>query len=65
TYPLQVNDITSPSIVASSLKVLSGSGDYFRFTRNGGAPARTFRMLNSDGTAASFTGASFFILRTQ
>jgi hypothetical protein len=64
-FPLQINDINSSSIAASGVQALSGSGDYFRFARVGGAAARTFRMLNGDGTAASFTGASFFILRTQ
>jgi hypothetical protein len=64
-YPLQINDITTTSVVASGMQALSGSGDYFRFSRVASGPARSFRLLNPDGTAASFTGASFFILRTQ
>ena len=64
-YPLQINDITTNSFVAASVPALSGSGDYFRFTRAAAGPARTFRLLNTDGTAASFTGAVLYILRTQ
>ena len=64
-YPLQINDIATTSIAASSVPALSGSGDYFRFSRVAAGPARTFRLLNNDGTAASFTGAAFYILRTQ
>lgn len=65
-YPLQVTDITEPGFVATSLQARSGSGDYFRFTREAAASTRSFRLLNDDGTtAASFTGATLFILRTQ
>jgi Big-like domain-containing protein len=64
-FPLQINDVTTSSFVVSSMGALSGSGDYFRFTEGAVPSARSFRLLNPDGTAASFTGASFFILRTQ
>ncbi len=64
-YPLQVNDITGASLSASGVQALSGSGDYFRFSRAAAGAARTFRLLNGDGTAASFTGAALYILRTQ
>lgn len=66
TYPLQVNDITGTGFSAPGLQARSGSGDYFRFTRPAAGAARTFRFLNADGTtAASFTGAALYILRTQ
>lgn len=65
-FPLQINDITGSGFVANNQQARAGSGDYYRFARAPAGPARTFRMLNTDGTtSASFTGASFFILRTQ
>ncbi|MEP6507475.1 MAG: hypothetical protein ABJC63_04545, partial [Gemmatimonadales bacterium] len=65
-FPLQINDITGSGFVTNNQQARAGSGDYFRFSRTPAGPARTFRMLNTDGTtSASFTGASFFILRIQ
>ncbi len=65
-FPLQIIDITGSGFVTNNLPARSGSGDYFRFSRGPSGPARTFRFLNTDGTtSASFTGASFFVLRTQ
>lgn len=65
-YPLKVNAITGANYAASGQKVRSGSGVYFFITRPTGVPARTFRLLNTDGaTAASFTGASWVLLRTR
>ncbi|MEJ7760779.1 MAG: Ig-like domain-containing protein [Gemmatimonadaceae bacterium] len=66
TYPLLVNQIAGGSYVSPPLKARSASGNYFRFVRAAGAPARSFRFLNLDAvTAASFTGATFYILRAQ
>ena len=66
TYPLLVQDISGPSLAVSGLQARSGSGNYFRFTRPAAGAARSFRLLNNDGTtAASFTGATFYILRSQ
>jgi len=65
-FPLQINDISGTGFVGTGLQARAGSGDYFRFSRAAAGPARSFRFLNNDGTtSASFTGASFFILRTQ
>jgi hypothetical protein len=65
-YPLKLNTITSASYAASNLKARSGSGNYFFISRPLGTAARTFRFLNPDGvTAASFTGASWVLLRTR
>jgi len=64
-YPLKVNGITTPNFAMSGLQARTGSGNYFFIARNAGAPARTFRFLNADGTtAASFTGANWIVLRT-
>jgi len=66
TYPLKVNAISGPSYTAGGQQARSGSGNYFFITRPTGSPARTFRFLNSDGqTAASFTGATWVLLRTR
>jgi len=65
-YPLKVNGITTPNFAMSGLQARTGSGNYFFIARNAGAPARTFRFLNADGTtAASFTGANWIVLRTR
>jgi hypothetical protein len=65
-YPLKVNTIPGGTYASSNLKARSGSGNYFFISRPLGTPARTFRFLNPDGTtAASFTGASWVILRTR
>lgn len=66
-YPLKVTTITSGGIALSGIKVRSGGGgSYFFFPRGPGATARTFRMINPDGsTAASYTNASWILLRTQ
>ncbi|MEO8193133.1 MAG: Ig-like domain-containing protein [Gemmatimonadales bacterium] len=67
TYPLVVTDISSTGFVIANLQARSGSGNYFRFSRVPGAPARSFRMVNANDmtTAASFTGATFILYRTQ
>ena len=65
TYPLLVYDV-SGAYRPSPYQARSASGNYFRITRAAGAPARSVRFLNSDGTtAASFTGAHFYIVRAQ
>ena len=65
-YPLKVTTVAGTGFVLTGLEARSGSGNYFFAQRNAGAPARTWRFLNSDGsTAASFTGASWIILRTR
>jgi hypothetical protein len=66
SYPIHVNAITGANFALTGLQARSGSGNYFFITRNTGAPARTFRFLNSDGaTGASFTGAAWILLRTR
>jgi hypothetical protein len=65
-FPLQPVPISGSGFVVSNVQVRSGSGAYFTFLRTGGALARSFRFLNNDlATAASFTGASLILLRTQ
>jgi len=65
-YPLQPIVISGTGFGLGNLQARSGSGNYFVFSRAAGGPARTFRFLNSDlTTAASFSGASFIVLRTQ
>ena len=65
TYPLVVTEIAGTGF-STNATVRSGTGNYFWFSRPASGPVRSFRMLNTDGvTAASFTGASFVILRTQ
>ena len=66
SYPLQPAPISGSGFVTSNVQVMSGSGAYYTFIRPGGALARSFRFLNSDlSTAASFSGASLILLRTQ
>jgi len=65
-YPLNPVVISGTGFGLGNLTARSGSGNYFLFSRGAGAPARTFRLLNSDlTTAASFNGATFIVLRTQ
>jgi hypothetical protein len=65
-YPLQPVPVNGSGFVVSNVQVRSASGAYFTFLRAAGALARSFRFLNSDlTTAASFTGASLILLRTQ
>ena len=65
-FPLQPTPITGSGFVASGVQLRSGSGAYYTFSRGAAALARSFRFLNSDlATAASFTGASLILLRTQ
>lgn len=65
-YPLEVTPISGSGVVVTSLQARSGSGNYFFALRNTGSLARTYRFLNPDGaTAASFTGASWIIVRTR
>jgi hypothetical protein len=66
TYPLAITTISGASYNSGPLQVRSGTGAYFQIPRGGGAAARTFRLLNGDGTTtASFPGASLIFLRTQ
>lgn len=66
TYPLPVTDIAGTGFLRSGLQARSGSGNYFFFSQVAGGPARSFRFLNDDlATAASFTGAALYILRTN
>ncbi len=65
-YPLVVTPITTASFAANPLQAKSASANYFRFSRAAGAPARLFRMTNTDlATAATFSGAHFIVIRTQ
>jgi hypothetical protein len=65
-YPLNPVSIQGTGFGLGGLTAMSGSGNYFLFSRAAGGPARTFRFLNSDlTTAASFSGATFVVLRTQ
>lgn len=65
-YPLKVSNISGSGFVVTGLQARSGSGNYFFALRNTGSLARTYRFLNPDGaTAASFTGASWIIVRTR
>jgi hypothetical protein len=65
-YPLEATPISGSGFVATGLQARSGSGNYFFALRNTGSLARTYRFLNPDGaTAASFTGASWIIVRTR
>lgn len=66
TYAILVNDVTGNSFSMTNLQARSASGNYFRLSRTAGAPARTFRMTNTDlVTAASFSGATLIVLRSQ
>jgi len=65
-YPLTPVTISGTGFGLGGLTAMSASGNYFIFSRAANGPARTFRFLNSDlTTAASFTGATFVVLRTQ
>jgi hypothetical protein len=65
-YPLMVTGISGSGFVVTGLQARSGSGNYFFALRNTGSLARTYRFLNPDGaTAASFTGASWIVVRTR
>jgi Bacterial Ig-like domain (group 2) len=65
-YPLKITTVTGTGFVVNNLQVRSASGNYFSFARPPAGPARSFRFLNTDlGNAASFTGATLIILRTQ
>jgi hypothetical protein len=65
-YPLKVTTVAGTGFVLTGLEARSGSGNYFFAQQNAGAPARTWRFLNPDGsTAAAFTGAAWIILRTR
>jgi hypothetical protein len=65
-YPLTPIPINGTGFGLGNLTARSASGNYFLFSRAAGGPARTFRFLNSDlTTAASFSGATFIVLRTQ
>ncbi|MEO8577039.1 MAG: Ig-like domain-containing protein [Gemmatimonadales bacterium] len=65
-YPLVLQDLSGSGVVIPNLLARSGSGNYFRFTRAAGGPARSFRFLNSDGvTAVNFAGAVLIVLRSQ
>ena len=65
-YPLNPVVISGTGFGLGNLTARSGSGNYFLFSRSAGGPARTFRYLNSDlTTAATFSGATFIVLRTQ
>lgn len=66
SFPLLITSINTSSFTANPLQARSASGNYFRFSRVAGAPARLFRMTNTDlTTAATFSGATFIIIRTQ
>ena len=65
-YPLKITGISGSGFVQTGLQARSGTGQYFFALRNSGSAARTFRFLNPDGnTAASFTGATWIIVRTR
>jgi hypothetical protein len=67
-YPLKVTTINTPNFALSGLKDRSGGGaNYFFIARPAGTAARTFRFLdgNDPSKAASFTGATWILLRTR
>ena len=65
-YPLGMATVTGSGFLSANLQARSASGNYFFFSRGAGAAARSFRFLSVDqSTAASFSGASFIVLRTQ
>jgi Bacterial Ig-like domain (group 2) len=65
-YPLNVSNISGSGFVVTGLSDRSASGTYFFALRNTGSLARTYRFLNPDGsTAASFTGATWIVVRTR
>jgi len=65
-FPLVPSPISGSGYAVTNVRVMSGSGAYFNFFRSAGSPARSFRFLNPDlSTAASFSGASLILLRTQ
>jgi hypothetical protein len=66
SFPLKPSNISGSGFVVTGLSDRSASGTYFFALRNTGSLARTYRFLNSDGsTAASFTGATWIVVRTR
>ena len=66
SFPLVVTDFQGASQTLTGFHVRSGSGHYFRLDRTAGAPAKILRFVNNDlTTAASFTGATLIIVRSQ
>jgi hypothetical protein len=66
SFPLKVSNISGSGFVVTGLSDRSASGTYFFAQRNTGSLARTYRFLNPDGsTAASFTGATWIVVRTR
>lgn len=64
-YPILVTQISGSNVSFTNIRVKSGSGNYFNFSRGASGLARSFRFLNIDQTsAASFAGASLILLRT-
>jgi hypothetical protein len=65
-YPLVPISVTGSGFSVTNLLARSASGNYFTFSRPPGGAARTFRFLNNDlTTVASFSGATYIILRSQ
>ncbi|MFN8574103.1 MAG: Ig-like domain-containing protein [Gemmatimonadaceae bacterium] len=59
TMPLQVTPL--PGSLAT--QSLSGSGNYFRYTRASSSPQIKLQMLSSAGTPVSFDGARIYVVR--
>lgn len=60
-FPLAIS--TLPGVI--STQSLSGSGNYFRLTRDQAAPQTKFQMTAASGTPVSFEGARIYVLRLQ
>jgi hypothetical protein len=66
SFPLKPSNISGSGFVVTGLSDRSASGTYFFALRNTGSLARTYRFLNPDGsTAASFSGATWIVVRTR
>ncbi len=58
-FPLLVTSLPS----AISTQSLSGSGNYFRLTRQSASPQATFRMTAAGGAPVTFAGARVYVVR--
>lgn len=61
SFPLEVTPLTSEVQTQS----LSGSGNFFRLTRNGASPETTFRMVAPSGSLVGFSGARVYMMRLK
>jgi hypothetical protein len=59
-FPLLVTPLLPGTV---DTKSISGSGNFFRWTRSTPAPETTFRMQEPNGGAVSFQGARVYVVR--